>query len=392
MSESEIKLGESVKHVVVEGRDVYLVGTAHISKESVEDVRSTVEAVEPDTICVELCEGRYKAMTQRDAWKNMNIFKVIREKKGVFLLAQLVMSAFYRKLGEKFGVEPGAEMTEAIKLAEQTKATLVLADRDVQITLKRVWGYLGFWNKMKMPAHVIAGLLEKEELDEEMIEEIKHKDQLENVLEEFAKKFPGIKRRLIDERDIYLSQKIRQTKGEKIVAVVGAGHVQGITEHIQKDEPLDELLEIPRKSATGTILKWAIPAAIIAVFAIGFFRGDLTHLKQSVWIWVLINGGLSAVGAAVALGHPVTILSAFLGAPMTSLNPLMAAGWVAGFVQALVRRPKVADFEDLPNAIQTAKGFWSNPVTKILLVVVLANIGSVLGTFIAGTWITARTL
>ena len=218
------------------------------------------------------------------------------------------------------------------------------------------------------------------------------KDDLENVLEEFAKKFPDIKKRLIDERDIYLAQKIRQAKGEKIVAVVGAGHVPGIIEHIDKDEPLDELLEVPRKSATGSIIKWGIPATIIAILAVGFFRGDVEHSMQSVWIWVFVNGTLSAAGAAIALGHPLTILASFLGAPLTSLNPLMAAGWVAGLVQALVRRPKLADFEDLPNAISTAKGFWTNPVTKILLVTALANLGSIAGTFIAGWWIAARTL
>ncbi len=387
-----MELPSSVDHVVVDGKDVYLVGTAHVSKESVEDVRTTVEAVKPDTICVELCDGRLKAMTQRDAWKKMNVFKVIKQKKVFFLLAQLIISAFYRKLGEKLGVEPGAEMLEGVKMAEQTGAKLVTADREIQITLKRVWGYLGFWNKIMLLSHLLASLFVQEKIDAEMIEQIKNKDQLENMLEDFAAKFPEIKRRLIDERDVYLAQKIRQADGQTIVAVVGAGHVPGMKEHIHKDEPLDELMEIPKKSVWPTVFKWGIPALIIGLLVFGFFKEGKAHSVESIWIWILVNGVLSALGAAIALGHPLTILASFVAAPLTSLNPMIAAGWVAGLVQALLRRPTVADFEDLPNDVSSVKGFWTNPVTRILLVVVLANIGSGIGTWTALTWIATRTI
>ena len=387
----ENSLSESVSHVVVDGRDVYLVGTAHVSIESVEDVRKTIEAVKPDSICVELCQGRYNTMTQQDAWKNMNIFKVIKEKKGVLLLAQLIMSAFYRRLGKKLGIKPGAEMVEGMKLAEKTGAKLVLADRDIQITLKRVWGYLGLWNKMKLTTQLVASLFSSEKIDAELIEEIKNKDQLESIMEEFTKAFPEVKRRLIDERDIYLAQKIRQAQGQKIVAVVGAGHIPGIKQHIHKDESLEELIKIPRKSIFPTLLKWVIPAAIISLFIVGFLKSGAEHSMQSIWIWVLVNGTLSAAGAAIALGHPLTILASFVGAPLTSLNPMIAAGWVAGLVQAFVRQPTVADFENLHDAISTVKGFWTNPVIKVLLVIILANVGSSLGTFISGGWIASRT-
>jgi len=391
MEISEITLPARVRKVRVDGKEVYLVGTAHVSKESVEDVRTTVEAVQPATVCVELCEARHKAIVQREAWKQMDIFKVLREKKALFLLAQLIMSSFYRRLGDQLGVQPGAEMIEGIRQAEIHGAELVLADRDIQVTLKRVWGYLGFWNKLKMIVHLVGSLFITEKVDAEMIEEMKKGDQLENVLKDFAEAFPEVKKRLLDERDIYLAQKIRHAPGEKIVAVIGAAHVPGIEDHIGQDESLDPLLETPPKSVAPTLLKWGIPLLIVFLLVFGFLKGGTTHSMESIYIWFLVNGILSALGAAAAFAHPLTIASAFFGAPLTSLNPMIAAGWVAGMVQAWVKKPTVTDLEDLPNAISTVKGFWTNPVSRILLVVVLANVGSSLGTFIAGGWIAMRT-
>jgi len=386
-----VALPARVTHVKVGEKDVYLVGTAHLSKESVEDVRSTVEQTQPKAICVELCKARHQAMTQADNWSKMNIFKVLRQKKAVFLLAQLIMTSFYRRLGEKLGVQPGAEMLEGINMAEKTGAELVLADRDIEITLKRVWGYLGLWNKLKLMTQLLLGIFTHEEIDTDMIENLKKKDQLEAVMEEFAGKFPEIKRRLIDERDTYLSQKIRTAPGQTVVAVVGAGHVNGIKAQIGEDHCLDELMELPRKSIWPKIIKWGVPVAILALIFWGFTKGK-AHGFENIYIWILVNGVLSALGAAIAAAHPVTILSAFLAAPLTSLNPFFAAGWVAGIVQAVIKKPKVSDLEDLPDAITTVKGFWTNPVTRILLVVALANVGSVVGTYVAGVWIGARSV
>ena len=388
--ENEAGLPASVTHVTVDGKDVYLVGTAHVSKESVVDVRTTIELVQPDTVAVELCPARHAAMTRRDDWKKMDIFKVIREGKAVFLLVQLIMSSFYCKLGEQLGVQPGAEMMEGVKLAGERNLELVLADRDVQVTLKRVWGFLSLWNKMKMMTELLAGIFVSEDVDEKMIEEIKNQDQLENIMGAFAESFPGVKERLIDERDIYLAQKIRSARGRKIVAVVGAGHVPGILRQITHENDLTPLMELPPKGRAGQILKWGIPLAILALFVIGFFRGGASTSIDAIWIWVLVNGLLSGAGAAIALAHPLTIAATFVGAPLTSLNPMIAAGWVAGLVQAWVKRPTVADLEDLPNAVCSVKGFWMNPVSRILLVVVLANVGSSLGTFISGSWIAVR--
>lgn len=386
-----LELPDSVRTIQLPDKVVYLVGTAHVSEESVRDVRTTITEVQPDSVCVELCPARYKTMTQQNAWRDMNIFKVVREKKSTLLLAQLMMSAFYKKLGEKLGVQPGAEMMEGIDQARKTGAQLVTADRDIQITLKRVWRNLGFWTKLKFFSEFLAGIILSEKIDEELIEKIKERDQLEVLMEEFSGKLPGIKERLIDERDIYLAQKIREAPGNKVVAVVGAGHCRGIEENIHTEHSLEPLTTLPPKSKLPQVLGWGIPIAICALIVSSFLTNGAQHSIHSISIWILANGILSALGAALAFGHPLTVISALAAAPLTSLNPTVAAGWVAGLVQALVRKPTVADLENLPHAISSFKGFWMNPLIRILLVVVFANIGSSLGTFIGGVWIAQRT-
>lgn len=391
MIESDL-LPKSVERIQLAEKEIYVVGTAHVSAESVEDVKATIDAVGPDSICIELCAARHKALVQKDNWKKMDIFKVIKEKRALFLLAQLILNSFYTRLGKQLKVQPGAEMIEGMRQADRIGAELVLADRDIEITLKRVWGYLNLWNKLVMVSQLMASFFVGGSIDSELVEEMKSKDQLENIMEAFTDSFPEVKKRLIDERDIYLSQKIRTAPGKKIVAVVGAGHVKGIKEHIKNVISLEPIMEIPPKSVIPQILKWAIPLLIVVLLVVGFFKGGVEHSVESIYIWILVNGILSAAGAAIAFGHPITILSAFVGAPITSLNPMIAAGWVAGLVQAWIKKPTVHDLEDLPNAISSVKGFWLNPVSRILLVVVLANLGSTFGTIISGIWIAKRTL
>jgi pheromone shutdown-related protein TraB len=385
------QLPDRVTHVKLGEKDVYLVGTAHVSKDSVEDVRATIEQIRPDTVCVELCKARHQAITQADNWRKMDIVKVIRQKKAVFLLAQLIMSSFYRRLGEKLGVQPGAEMIEGIRMAEQTGAQLILADRDIEITLKRVWGYLRFRSKLKLAMQLLMGIFSSEEIDSDMIEQLKKQDQLEAAMAEFAGQYPQIKERLIDERDTFLAEKIRTAPGSRIVAVVGAGHVDGIVAQIHDEHSLDELMELPPKPLWPVFFKWGIPLLIVAMIVYGFTK-DSDSGWENIYIWFLVNGIVSALGAAAALAHPLAILTAFLAAPITSLNPFLAAGWFAGLVQAIIKRPKVSDLENLPAATATFKGFWTNPVIRILLVVALANLGSVLGTHIAGVWIGLRSV
>lgn len=383
-------LPEHVQTVQLGNKEIYLLGTAHISKQSILDVQSTIQAVKPDTVCVELCPSRYQAMMHKQAWQELDIFKIIKEKKALYVLVQLIMSGLYHKIGKKLGVQPGAEMLEAVQQAHKLGAELVLADREVNITLKRVWGFLSWWQKMKLIFQLLTSLILSEEVTEKDIEEMKDKDQLEVVMSEVAEKFPEVKERLIDERDTYLAQKIRSASGKKIVAVVGAGHLPGIVKKINQKHHLAPLEELPPKGLGIKIIKWTIPALIIGLITLGFFFGKHDYSWQSIWIWVMVNGTLSALGVALALAHPLTIVVTFLAAPLTSLNPAIAAGWVAGLVQAWLKKPTVADLEDLPNALSSFKGFWLNPLCRILLVVALANVGSSLGTLIAGSWIATK--
>ena len=372
------------------GRQIFLVGTAHVSKQSVVDVRRTVELVRPDVVCVELDEVRYKNLTDPTRWRKTNIGEVIRKGKAMLLLSSLIMTSFQRRIGKKLGVMPGAELLEGVKAAEDVGARVVLADRDIQVTLKRTWRNLGMWDKFKMVTQLTASLFVTEEIDEKTIEELKDTEKLSDVLQLLSDEFPKMKSTLIDERDRYLAQKIGEVEADRIVAVVGAGHVPGILKEVEVDQDLAELEIVPPPSKGSGVFKWAIPGLILALFAYGFLKGGSDESVTSIYIWFLINGSLAAIGAALALGHPLTVISAFLAAPLTCLNPMIAAGWVSGLVQALVKKPTVKDLEELPEAITSVKGFWLNPVSRILLVVVFSNLGSVIGTFVAGSWIAAR--
>ncbi len=376
--------------VALEGKTVYIVGTAHVSVQSVADVRAAVAAVRPDAVAIELCEPRYQGLVKKEAWRSTNIFQVVRQGKALFLLAQLVLQSFYRRLGRRLEVEPGAEMLAAAACAEETGARLALIDRRIDITLKRVWRSLGFWRRVKLFGVLAGGILGSDEIGPEEIEALKHRDQLEALLGEMGQAFPEIKRRLIDERDVYLAQKLRQVPGTRIVAVVGAGHVPGMLAALRTETPLAELELLPPPTRSSRIWPWLIPVGVVALIAWGFLAGGAERGVDSIVIWVGVTGALAALGAALALPHPLTILAAFLAAPLTTLHPALAAGWVAGLVEAWLRPPAVADFEALPQALESLRGFWRNPVIRILLVVVTTNIGASIGTFVAIPWIAAR--
>ncbi len=383
---------ENLQHIKLQDKDVYLLGTAHVSEQSLQDVKDSVQSIAPDTICVELCPSRHQALMQPDVWKNTDIYQIIKENKALFLLAQLGLSTFYRKIGEKLGVRPGAEMLEGVQQAEQTGASLVLADRDVNVTLKRIWGTLSLWGKFKLLMQLLAGMIFPGNVQEEDIERLKDKDQLQVVMDEFSKSFPGIQKVLIDERDQYLAKKIAESPGQTVLAVVGAGHVPGISKYLDQEIDTDPLCAIPRRSVWPTVLKWGLPLLIVGLLLLGFITQGAQHSVESIFIWILVNGISASLLVSLALAHPLTILTTFVAAPITSLNPTMAAGWIAGLVQAWVKKPLVGDLENLPRALTSIKAFWMNPVCRILLVVVLANQGSVLGSFIAGTWIFTRVI
>ena len=374
----------NVNEIVFDEKKILLVGTAHISQSSVDEVNKVIEQEQPDTVCVELCESRHQAMVDKDQWKNTDIFKVVREGKSFLLLANLIMTAFQKRLGSQLGVKPGAEMLAAIQASERINAELQLVDRDVKITLQRTWRGMPFWGRMKVFSQLLASLFIREEISKEEIEKLKESDALSEAMQMLADQSPDMKRILIDERDQFMAEKIRQAPGKRIVAVVGAGHVKGLSLELEREHNLAELETVPSPGKLGIWLKWGIPALIIGLISYGFYAVDTDVSIEMIQRWFLINGTLSAIGTAIAFGHPITIATAFVAAPFTSLNPAVAAGWVAGLVEAFLRKPQVRDFEDLAEDITHLRGFWKNNITRILLVVMFANLGSAIGTFAGG--------
>jgi pheromone shutdown-related protein TraB len=374
---------ENVTKLHLNGKEYILIGTAHVSKQSVEEVKEIIELERPDSVCIELDEQRYKAIIDGDKWKNMDIFSIVKENKTTLLLMNLVISSFQRRMASQFGVKPGQEMIQGIESAEAVGAHLVLADRNIQITFARIWGGIGLWGKAKLLTIIIASIFHHEDISEEELENMKSQDILNAMLSDLTASFPRLKVPLIDERDQYLAQKIKESPGNKVVAVLGAAHVPGIQEEIKKDQDLAALVKLPPKSYLPKIIGWSIPFMILGLIGYTLYANPSAGLAQ-ITSWVLWNGTFAAIGAAIAFGHPFSILTAFVVAPISSLNPLMAAGWFAGFVQAYLHRPKVEDFEKLTDDVHSVKGFWSNKVTRILLVVVLTNLGSTIGTIFGG--------
>ena len=374
---------DMLHHLECGDKNVILVGTAHVSRESAQQVSHTIQQEKPDTVCVELCQSRYQSIRQKERWQETDIVKVIKEKKSFLLLSNLLLASFQKRIAKKFDIDPGAEMIKAIEIAEEAGAEIHLADRDIRTTLSRTWRAMGLWSKIKLMLQLILSLGEVEDIKEEDIEKMKQEDVLESLLAEVGKSLPVLKDILIDERDQYLAAKIRNAPGKKIVAVVGAGHVQGIKKYWNTDINIQELERLPPKKKTTGILKWLIPGAIMAMFMAGFFYGGAKAGKDMLIWWVAANAILAGLGAIIALAHPATIISSMLAAPLTSLNPMIAAGWVSGLVEAFSRKPKVKDLETLADDILSVRGFWRNKVTRILLVVVFTNLGSSIGTFVA---------
>jgi pheromone shutdown-related protein TraB len=372
-----------IQHLKLGQKEFLIVGTAHVSKESTDLVKTTIEEEKPDTVCVELCDSRFQSIRHKNRWQDMNITKVIKEKKTFLLLSNLLLASFQKRIADKLDIQPGAEMIQAIDSADSIGADIILADRDIRITLSRIWRVTGLWDKLKILFQLALSLGDVDEITEEDVEKMKQEDMLQSLLSDVEKSLPVLREILIDERDRYLAQKIKMSPGNKIVAVVGAGHVPGILKYWEQEIDTRALEEIPPKGKLSGVLKWLLPSLILALFFFGFIYGGFgTGTDMLTW-WVLANGILAGLGATLALAHPLTILSAVLAAPLTSLNPLIAAGWVSGLVEAFASQPKVRDMERLPKDILTIKGFWKNKLTRILLVVVFTNLGSTIGTLVA---------
>ena len=387
---NEEMFGENVHVFEHSGKKIYLIGTAHVSEDSVDEVNHVIETVRPDTVCVELCQTRYDALLDEDRWKKLDIFKVIREGKALFLMANLAISGYQRRIGADLGVQPGSELLGAAKKADEVGSNVDLIDRDIKTTLKRTWANVGFLKKMKLMGAVFGSLLpgEEEEVTKEDIEKLKSGAQLSELMEEFSRALPEVKEPLIDERDRYMVEGIRQAPGSSVVAVVGAGHVPGMLASFDMDIDRDALSVIPPTKWWVRALKWLIPGLILAAFAIGVSTQDGGRTFEELLIaWVLPNCVVAAVLTAAVLAKPASIVAAFVASPITSLNPLLGAGMVVGLVEAWARRPTVEDCENIHRDVQSFGGFFKNPFTRVLVVAAAATLGSALGAWIGATWV-----
>lgn len=374
---------QNVHRLTLDSREIILIGTAHISRESADLVDRVITEEKPDVVCVELCKARFEAIKQKDKWQEMDIVKVIRENRTALLLSQLLMISLQRKIAERFNINPGEDMLRAISRAEESGAEVVLADREIRVTLLRTWRMMGLWSKMKFLSDMILSLFIGENITEENIEELKQHDVLDLALKSIGEKLPELKTTLIDERDQFLACSIRNSQGRKIVAVVGAGHIPGIIEKIGKEIDIDEINTIPPRSFWARFFGWGFSAAILSLFVAGFFySGGRTSIHMML-SWSVITAICATIGAMMLLAHPFTILASALSAPIATLHPLIATGWVAGLTEATFRKPQVRDFLDLKDDITTVKGFFRNRITRILILVVVVNLTTSIGTFVA---------
>lgn len=376
-------MNENVTRIHYQDKEIILIPTAHVSKESVELVKQIVAEEKPDSICVELDEQRYQTLQNPKAWESTDIVKVIKAKKVGFLLANLVLSSYQKRMAKRLNTNVGQEMVQGIKCAEETGAHLVLADRSIQVTFMRIWRKLNFWEKAKLIFSLVFSFATDEDVTEEELKQLMEGDMLESALSEMKKQFPKIGSILISERDQYLASKIKNAPGPKVVAILGGAHLPGVRKNIDLEQNTEELTYIAPKKPTGKIIGWTITLLIVGLIVYGFITNTETGLKQ-LSSWVLWNGVLAGGFTALALAHPLSILTSFVVAPLSSLNPMLACGWFSGLVEASVRKPTVSDVNSIPEDIMHFKGFFKNRFLRILLVVVMANIGSSLGTFVAG--------
>lgn len=378
-----------VEIVPVNGREFILIGTAHISQESTDLVRAVIEQEHPDVVCVELDEQRYKTLSEKTKWENLDLKQIIRQKQLMTLLVNLLLASYQKRLGQQLGVTPGTELLEATKVAQELEIPLALVDRDVRITLRRAWNSMSFWEKMKLLGSGFIGAVEGEEISEEMLSEIRQSDVLTELMNELGEFMPVLKDVLIDERDTYIAQKTRDAAGEKVVAVVGAGHLSGIKQALleNRQDDLSVIEQVPPPSPVGKIIGWGIPALIIGMIVyIGITQGA-SAAGDNLLYWFLVNGIPSAVGAVIAWAHPLTIAVSFLGAPLTSLTPVIGAGYVAAFVQAYFAPPIVHEFKTVGDDIGHWRKWWQNKLLRVLLVFILTSLGSVLGTYLGAAQI-----
>ena len=382
---------QPMRTLTVDDMRITLLGTAHVSRSSAEQVASELDSGAYDAVAIELCPSRHEALMRPDRLAELDLMQVIRQGKAAMVMANLAMAAYQQRLGEQLGIEPGAEMRMAIDQAQRHDLPVLLIDREIGTTLNRTARSLSWWRRATLFSGLVGSLISREEVSEEDIEHLKEGDVVETTFAEFAHDRNDLYQPLIAERDRYMAAKLRAAAGDHpgqhVLAVVGAGHLAGIARHLgDTDEPHEviELLDsVPSKARWPRLIPWLIVVLVLFGFYLGFSRNpDLGW--QLVRDWVLINGGLSALGALIAAGHPLTVVTAFIAAPITSLNPTIGAGMVTAAAELWLRRPRVGDFSRLRGDTATPRGWWRNRVSRTLLVFLFSTLGSALGTYLAG--------
>lgn len=382
-------MSQTRKVLELGGRKITLVGTAHVSKESIEEVESTIRELNPDCIAIELDEKRAESIRNPEKFRQLDIIKILRNHEGFLMMANLILSSFQRRMGQNVGVRPGDEMLAAMRVADEMGIPSVMVDRPIQTTLRRAWAKNSFWGKMKLLASLFTSAFSKEEVSPDEIEKLKTDSEMDSMMSELSEYMPVIKKVLIDERDTYLAAGIWAAKGSNVVAVLGAGHLPGVAAHLEKmaaaEESADvsEISVVPARGIAGKILGWIIPAAIIALIVSGFIYGGRQLGQKMIFEWIAYNSGLAAIFSLIALAHPLTILAAFIAAPITSLCPFIGVGFVTGIVQAFFKKPKVSDMETLQDDVSSLRGWYKNRILRVFLVFILSSIGSSIGSFVA---------
>ncbi|HEU4577979.1 MAG TPA: TraB/GumN family protein [Polyangiaceae bacterium] len=391
---------DCVTHLSYEGRDLYLVGTAHVSQRSVADVGRVIRDLTPDTVCVELDATRHQALVDPKRWRNLDIFAVIRERRVLFTLSSLVLTSYQRRLGEKLGVRPGAEMLAAIEEAARVGARLLLVDRDIQATLERTWAALSLWDCVQLIGTLIGSLFAGGEITEEQVEALKDRDTISELVREFAEVMPRLQRPLIDERDRFLMSAIREAPGKCVVAVVGAGHVSGMVGYLHTPVDREALSQIPPPSWLRRVGSWVLPVLGLGALASAFFSSaawsagwDGGHFEtpgqrlRRMLVGLVLIHALSVIApAALARARWLTLLLAPLASSVLAFLPRADAGRMAAFLEASLRPPTVADREGL-SQVASLQDWFQNRFTRVLLVGFAVTIGSKVAAACGVAWL-----
>ena len=376
----------SVNNIVEIDDGLRILGTAHVSSESVELVRNQIEEWGPDLVAVELCPSRMAALTEPESLDSEDLLKIIKEGRSAMILLQSALAAQQRRMGISSGEKPGAELLAAVNAAEESDIPVEMIDRDVVITLRRAWRKMGMIEKWR----ILNALLWEEDDEEVSIDEVLgNSDLLSSMMEEAREVAPRAGEVLIDERDAFLAGRIQQIRGKgKVLAVIGAGHLSGVVQNLgepamETTSRLAELSEEPPKSVWPIALMAAIPVFLLGAVGWMAYNGEMEELKQTAQTWLVLNALLAGLGVLIARGHPLSILVGAVASPITSLNPTLAAGWFAGYTQLKVASPTGKDAQDFLKLDETSL-FWKNRVGRVLLVTALGNVGSMVGAWLAG--------